>query len=261
MKMPLVRMSDENTKKIVQNEIDTISRIIGYYVKSFCAAFEAKEETVVSLIDELFKNTDVMNYCLLRSIEDTNAKCFQTMKTLEDYVAAPGTILNGAFLYVVIRYFKLKNIFESGTASGFYTSFLLAALIKNGADFNLDTVDLLSLDDVGKNILFDSPNVHVYKATNSLDFLKAKNDKKEFYDLYCHDSQHTFNHMLKELTRFKKCEKDLYFCFFDDQRSQDFWSRCIKMGLFWKEGYQANLTNEPEQLGGFLQYKKVSLAA
>ena len=256
MKIPIVQIKGDKTKELIQGELDVIVRIISYFIGPFSKAFEIEMKVVEDYVNEALADKKILNYCIIRSVEDTNIQFFQTIKTYENYVAAPGTILNAVFLYVLIRHFKLKSIFESGTASGFYTSFLVAAAIKNGGDFNIDTVDILPVDDIGKNILFDSPNIHVHKGTNSLDFLKDKNEKKLFYDLYCHDSQHTFNHMMKELIQFKKCEKDCWYSFYDDQRSENFWNRCISMKLFDKPGYSIKLTNEETQLGGFLEYRR-----
>lgn len=257
MKIPKITFKDQQSLDIFKKEFNTIQKIIDEFLIPFCSAFSIHQEKAKQLIDELFSDKEIINYCIIRSIGNLNEQFFLKMKTYEGYIAAPGTILNAVFLYVLIRYFNLKNVFESGTASGFYSTFLLAAVEKNGG--HLDTVDLLSGDGVGENILrFETTKcLSMFKGQDSLAFLKEKNICDEHYDLYCHDSTHTFSHMLRELCEFKKCGKESFFCFFDDQKSENFWQRCISMKLFEKKQYNIEFTNETEQLGGFLRYKAI----
>lgn len=255
MAIPQVKLLTQEMIRVSQREFDIIQKVIGDFLPKFCSVFKISISSAQTLLNELFNDKTVLNYCTIRFVPPLNQEFFLKITSHEGYLAAPGTILNSAYLYILIRHFGLKNLFEAGTATGFYSSFLLLAAIKNGG--HLTTCDLIGTPDVGSMILnSDSPHLSVLKQTDSLEYLKTQNKKKNFFDLYVHDSQHTFSHMLKELYQFKKCEKDSFFCFFDDQRSEDFWSRCVKMRFFDKQNYDIGFTNEEEQLGGFLHYVK-----
>jgi len=67
--------------------------------------------------------------------------------------------------------------------------------------------------------------------------------------------------MLKELYEFKKCRRDLFYVFFDDEREEDFWNRSVSLRLFDRRGYDVRYISGRESrlcghLGGFIQYKK-----
>ena len=253
--LPQILIQDKESVDILHKEIMKIYSCISFFSNYLCPIFKIEPKIADDIMIELFSDKEIANLCAIRCITQFNEEFFLKLKTSEGYVAAPGTILNGAILYLLIRYFKLENIFESGTASGFYSNFIVCALQKNNAG-HLDTVDLL-LDGVGESIIWkDSSFLTVYKQTNSINFLREKNEKKQYYDLYSHDSQHVFTHMFSELKEFKKCDKNHFFCFFDDQRIENFWNKCIKMKLFDRSDYDVRFTETEEQLGGFLQYVK-----
>lgn len=255
MKIPTIYFKDQNSVDIYKKEFDVIQGTINRYLVKLCSAFNIEESKAGELLEELFSKLEILNFCKIRSIGNLNSDFFLKMTTYEGFPAAPGTILNAAFLYILIRYFNLKNVFEAGTASGFYSTFLLLAVEQTGG--HLDTVDLLTGDGVGENILYpNSKCFSLFKGQDSISFLKEKNAKGVHYDLYCHDSTHRFPHMLKELSEFKKCKKDSFFCFFDDQRSDNFWQRCIDTKLFNKSGYNIKFTNEDAELGGFIKYER-----
>ena len=255
MSIPTIKPKTKGDEECIKREMDAIYGIIADHLDIFCSKLKVPIDKAKNYIEELFSNHDILNHCLARSIGVISEKFFLKLKTHEGFVAAPGTIMNSALLYVLIRNFDLKKVFEAGTAQGFCASFLLLAAIKNGG--HVDTVDLLNDSEVGKSILYDySPSLTVHRGVNSTTFLREKNNNRQYYDLYCHDSTHTFSHMMRELCEFKKCEKDLFFVFFDDQHSDDFWNRCIKTNLFNKSGYDVMFTDSTRQLGGFLCYRK-----
>lgn len=253
--LPQILIQDKESADIIHKEITIIYNSISFFTDYFCTLFKMDRKIAGDLLIELFENKEISNLCTIRCVSYLNEQFFLKLKTSEGYIAAPGTVLNAALLYLLVRYFKLKNVFESGTASGFYSNFIVYALQKNG-DGHLDTVDLLS-DGVGESIIWkDSPFLTIHKQTNSINFLREKNQQQQYYDLYSHDSQHVFTHMFSELREFKKCDKDRFLCFFDDQRTENFWDRCIKMKLFDRSDYDVRFTEAAEQLGGFLQYVK-----
>lgn len=257
MTIPTIDLKTKESVSIRQKEFDiTLQIIINFLTVVICPIFNITVSSGTKILDELFCNQEILNYCTIRFIEPLNKKFFLTITSHEGYLATPGTILNAAIIYVLIRHFKLKDIFEAGTATGFYSSFLLLAAIKN--DGHLTTCDLVGYPALGSMILnSNSSHLTVLKQTDSIDYLKQRNKDKKFFDFYVHDSEHTFEHMFKELYEFKKCEKDLFFCFFDDQRSDNFWNRCITNNLFKKQNYDIKFTNEEKQLGGFINYAKI----
>jgi hypothetical protein len=67
--------------------------------------------------------------------------------------------------------------------------------------------------------------------------------------------------MLKELIEFKKCDRDSFFMYFDDQDAENFWKKTLSMGGIKKQGYDVKYISGHESrlrghLGGFLKYDK-----
>jgi len=174
-------------------------------------------------------------------------------------LGGPGTVLNAAVLYTLITHLHLYNVTETGVSGGFYTIFLLHALQDHQG-----LLTSLELEDNDKVAHLVPANLrgyrgwHLHKGTDSLKFLK---DDPKVSVLYCHDSLHTMSHMLKELEQFKKCQKDKFIIFIDDQDTDKFWQRCLSMGAFQKPGYSVKWISGNESrlkghLGGFLYYVK-----
>jgi hypothetical protein len=99
---------------------------------------------------------------------------------------------------------------------------------------------------------------------SSLDYfadLKSSNSKHNA-QLYSHDSLHTFKHMFLELQEFKQSTSDEFYVFIDDEKSDEFWNKCLQTGAFKKNGYEFMYISGKESrlnghLGGFLKYKKI----
>jgi len=172
----------------------------------------------------------------------------------------PGTALNAICLYGIVRENGLKNVLETGVANGFYTSFILSAVIENGGQ--LTSIDISDHEHIGRYVPYKtSPNWTLVKGISSLDYLKDKVPHK--YDLCCHDSLHTRDHMHEELEVFKQCDlsTNRFFVFFDDQNSQDFWEYCFNVNWQSKNGYSYQMAEGrycsiKGHLGGFLKYTK-----
>jgi len=185
-------------------------------------------------------------------------------------LGGPGTVLNAIVLYSLVRHYALESVLETGVSGGFYSSFILSAV--HGPDgtgrANHPCVRSLELSDnmneVGK-LIPEKTKVdwELIVGMDSLKYLKEHGDSScRAMQLYCHDSLHTMSHMMKELIEFKKCKLNEFFIFIDDQDSDNFWKKCLQMGLFKKPGYDLNYISGNESrlqghLGGFLKYKKV----
>lgn len=190
---------------------------------------------------------------------------------IETPLGGPGTSLNSCILYSLIRHFDMDNVLETGVAGGFYTLFILAALKKN---YPAKLISLELSDDkseVGKlvpqelRLPFDGiSGWDLRMGTNSLEYFKILKSlgAEHKAQLYLHDSLHTFSHMVKELLEFKQSQSNHFIVFFDDQISEDFWNRCLKMKLFEKKGFDVKWISGQEcrlksHLGGFISFKRV----
>jgi hypothetical protein len=101
---------------------------------------------------------------------------------------------------------------------------------------------------------------HLITGKSSLEFFKNKLQHNA--SLYSHDSLHTMAHMMKELNEFKQSTSDEFYVFIDDEKSDNFWNKCIQMGAFKKPGYAVKYISGQESrlrghMGGFVQYKKI----
>ena len=190
---------------------------------------------------------------------------------VETPLGGPGTSLNSCVLYSLIRHFDMGTVIETGVASGFCTLFMLAALKKN---YPAKLVSLELSDDkkeVGKlvpqelRLPFDGASGwDLRMGASSLEYFKTLkslggNHKAQ---LYSHDSCHTMEFMTKELLEFKQSASDHFIIFFDDQMSENFWDRSLKMKLFDKKGFEVKWISGAESrlrghLGGFVQYKRI----
>ena len=138
----------------------------------------------------------------------------------------PGSVYpaEGAFLYALVRLLRPERIVETGTASGFSTTYLLAALNRNEAG-RLVSIDLpFAVDDAGglQSIVADtSIDVHdssplpagkepgwavphelrerwELRLGDARDLLPAALAELGEIELFFHDSLHTREHMLFE---------------------------------------------------------------
>jgi len=190
---------------------------------------------------------------------------------VETRLGGAGTTLNGCVLYSLIRHFDMGTVIETGVAGGFYTLFMLAALKKN-YPAKLVSLELSDeKDEVGKlvpeelRLPFDGiSGWDLRMGASSLEYFKTLKSLGAGHkaQLYSHDSLHTMEFMTKELLEFKQSQSNHFIVFFDDQMSESFWDRCLKMKLFDKKGFDVKCVSGQESrlrghLGGFIQYKKV----
>jgi hypothetical protein len=226
-----------------------------------------KVQDVFGISDDLYEkyvNDEILKDAVLVDLLRIRENDFNWI--VKSCLGGPGTVLNAFVIYSLIRHFDLKKVIETGVSGGFFTTFLLSALAKNGNDCYLDSVEFSSdLEHIGHlipaSIKANNVNWKLHTGIDSLLwFEQLKNDGKTVdADLYCHDSLHTMSHMTKELLWFKKCEKEKFFVYVDDQNSDDFWERSKKIKLFNKKQYaiitiSGNDFQPAGHLGGFLRY-------
>lgn len=210
---------------------------------------------------EIKKNADLIALIQKRDNE------FDWQK--ETPLGGAGTTLNGCVLYCLIRHFGMISVVETGVSGGYYSAFILSALERHEND-SWNNTQLTSLElssnkeQVGKLVpqrLREPWALMVGRS--SLDVFKDWESRglKHAANLYCHDSLHTMSHMLKELNEFKKTKSEKFFVFIDDEKTDNFWQRCLQMGAFQLPGYSVKWISGAESrlnghLGGFLHYVK-----
>ena len=179
--------------------------------------------------------------------------------TKETPLGGMGTSLNACVLYSLIRQFSMKNVVETGVSGGYYSAFMLAALkINYGLLTSLEISD--NENEVGKMVPTNLKKGWALKmGKSSLDRFKEIGPHSA--QLYSHDSLHTMAHMTKELKEFQKSQSDKFFVFIDDEKSDNFWNRCLQMKAFMIKGCDVKYVSGQESrlhghLGGFIQYKR-----
>lgn len=204
--------------------------------------------------------------------------------TKETPLGGAGTTLNGVVLYCLIRHYSLAYALETGVSGGYYTGFMLEALNKNGWDKSC-LISLELSDDMTKIGHLLGEEFHSQRRYNvmrptswaltvgkdSLETLRNGTVPNHYSfepepliqlpEIFSHDSLHTMSHMLKELQEFKKSNRHQFFVFIDDEKSDNFWQRCLQSGAFKKPGYDVKWISGAESrlrghLGGFIQYVK-----
>jgi len=236
-----------------ETQFEEAKNFIGLALEDLCREFRLPFDKVFYFVkDEIFNKKELTDLMIFRD-DDTDKN------PINFPLGGPGTFLNGSVIYALIRYLNCKKVIETGVANGYYTSFLLSAVIEN--DGFLESVELSNnLNEVAKYVPEKYKKYNNWKLNcghDSVNFLK--NIKQMDYDFYCHDSLHTTYHMTKELLQFKRCDRDNFYIFFDDQNDDNFWTRALNLKLFKKNGYDMKLiegkdTKLQGHLGGFLSY-------
>lgn len=246
---------NDRIKAAFLNDSSIVARmydLIRVALEDVADCFEIKEDLFQKYCKgEILKNTDLLNSISVRN----------KMKDLrkETPLGGPGTVLNGIVLYSLIRHYGLHSVLETGVSGGFYSTFLLAAIDKNGV---LVSVEKEQGKEVGKLIPESLREKWILKdGTDSLKWLKNRVGIEYSFTLYCHDSLHTMSHMLQELIAFKECAMPRFFIYIDDQDADMFWKRCIASGAFNKPGYDVKYIDGKGSrlkghLGGFLKYEQ-----
>jgi hypothetical protein len=232
--------------------------------------FDIKENLYKKYVEEEILKND----CLLHLLHLRNDN-FDWVK--ETPLGGAGTSLNGIVLYCLIRLKNMDYVIETGVSGGYYTTFMIEALHATRKWPILVSLEISSnMKEVGKLIPQNTinktiPNSHnddvdwnLVTGKSSLDYFSDLKLSKSTHHagLYSHDSLHTMAHMLKELNEFKQSVSDEFYVFIDDEKSDNFWDRCLQTGAFKKQGYVYSYISGKESrlnghLGGFIKYNKI----
>jgi len=127
-----------------------------------------------------------------------------------------GWVLCGEVLYALVRVIKPDVVVETGVAAGVSTSFMLAALARNGRG-ELHSIDLPNYEETyfpslgkspiavlpsGKTVGFLipeglRPRWHLHRG-NTRELLREVLDDLQGVDIFLHDSEHTYETMMFE---------------------------------------------------------------
>lgn len=142
------------------------------------------------------------------------------------YMAGWVNMADALFLYWMVRKLKPKTILQTGVCNGLSSAFMMLGLVKNGPDGRLYMIDLPAIFDPNdpawtvKNRVYgvmipegkssgwlipdayrDRCEVHIGDAKELLPQLV---NKLESIDLFYHDSDHTYHHMMFEFNEVKR---------------------------------------------------------
>jgi predicted O-methyltransferase YrrM len=163
---------------------------------------------------------------------------FERRQFVEDYMAelaakyrahyVPGWVnLDDAlFLYWLIRRLKPRTIVQTGVCNGLSAAFMMLALAKNGPDGTLHVIDLPPVFDPNDPAWTEPGNVYgvvipegkttgwlvpdAYRSRfevwngDAKDLLPRMVDKIDSIDMFYHDSDHTYDHMMFEFREAKR---------------------------------------------------------
>jgi predicted O-methyltransferase YrrM len=136
------------------------------------------------------------------------------------YIAGWVNLVDAHFLYWVVRHAKPRVIVQTGVSNGLSSAFMMLALAKNGPDGTLHVIDLPAVFDPkdaawtqagrvygvaipeGKSSGWIVPDIyrdrfHV-QVGDAKKLLPKLVDRVDRIDLFFHDSDHTYNHMMFE---------------------------------------------------------------
>lgn len=244
-------MSDRIIGNFEKHADDSMKYVVYAGFEDVANCFNIPIDACLPCIEEIFANETLFDLMIQRGkMSDWRVSTPH---------GGPGTTLNGMLLYFLITHFKLNTVVETGVSGGYYTAFVLEAL-KTLENPSCVSIELENDDEVGK--LVSKPYPDWWELNMGVDSVKFLQKHTPQASLYCHDSLHTMSHMTKEIMQFKKCNKDLFFVYIDDQDSDEFWQRSLQNKTFVKSGYNISGISGRESrlrghLGGFLKFERV----
>ncbi|MBV8089744.1 MAG: class I SAM-dependent methyltransferase [Alphaproteobacteria bacterium] len=141
---------------------------------------------------------------------------------------APGWVNfeDALFLYWLVRRLKPRTIVQTGVCNGLSTAFMMLGLAKNGPDGILRAIDLPSVFDAGNPFWTIKGKVYGFVIPegktsgwlvpegyqdrleiwtgNARDLLPRLVDEVDSIDLFYHDSDHSYDHMIFEFRQAKR---------------------------------------------------------
>jgi predicted O-methyltransferase YrrM len=166
------------------------------------------------------------------------AQVFERQNYIENYMAELGrrynasymagsvNLDNALFLYWLVRQAKPRTIVQCGACNGLSSAFMMLALAKNGPEGTLSIIDLPQVFDPddsewtkkgktygecipeGKTTAWMVPDIYRDRLKvwngNVKDLLSKMVDGINSIDLFFHDSDHTYGHMMAEFQEVKR---------------------------------------------------------
>jgi len=177
---------------------------------------------------------------MLEEVKNTphSAQVFERKKFIENYVIqlnkqykahyVPGwvSLEDALFLYWLVRTLKPKTIVQTGVCNGLSSAFMMLALAKNGAEGRLHVIDLPNIFNPkdahwtvknqvygvmipeGKSSGWIVPDAYHNRFDVQLgdakQLLPPLVDRLDSIDMFYHDSDHSYNHMLFEFNEIQR---------------------------------------------------------
>lgn len=142
------------------------------------------------------------------------------------YVAGWVTPVNAQFLYWAVRRAKPKTVVQTGVSNGFSSAFIMLALAKNGPEGRLHVIDLPAVFDPndpawtkpgafhsvaipqGKSSGWMMPDIYrdrfAVAIGDAKELLPPLVEKLDTIDMFFHDSDHTYDHMMFEFEQARR---------------------------------------------------------
>jgi predicted O-methyltransferase YrrM len=175
-----------------------------------------EEAKSVSYADQVFERR--------RFVEEYMSELTNTYSA--HYVPGWVNLDDGLFLYWLVRQVKPKTIVQTGVCNGLSAAFMMLGLVKNGDEGTLHVIDLPPVFNPkdtawtvkgkvygvvipeGKTSGWLVPDAYRdrFEVWNgdATDLLPKMVDKLDSIDLFYHDSDHTYNHMMFEFRQAKR---------------------------------------------------------
>jgi len=180
------------------------------------AAAALEEASAVPGADQVFERR--------RFVEDYVARLHQTYGAL--YQPGWVNLEDALFLYWLVRQARPKTIVQTGVCNGLSAAFMMLALAKNGPDGTLHVIDLPQIFDPGdpqwtvagevygvvipegKTSGWLVPDVYrdrfELRTGDARELLPKMVDEVASIDLFYHDSDHSYDHMMFEFDAAKR---------------------------------------------------------
>jgi predicted O-methyltransferase YrrM len=142
------------------------------------------------------------------------------------YLAGWVNLTDAQFLYWIVRRLKPKTILQTGVSNGLSSAFMMLALAKNGAEGTLHVVDMPAIFDPadanwtrsgavfgfvipeGKTSGWMVPDIYRGRfevlTGDAKKLLPPLVDRLAAVDMFYHDSDHSYNHMMFEFNEAKR---------------------------------------------------------
>ena len=142
------------------------------------------------------------------------------------FIAGWVNLSDAQFLYWIVRQIKPKTIVQTGVSNGLSSAFMMLALAKNGPQGRLSVIDLPAVFDPadpkwtragvvhgfviphGKSSGWIVPDIYRERFNVEIGdakvLLPALIDRLDTVDMFYHDSDHTYNHMVFEFEQAKR---------------------------------------------------------